>query len=260
MPVLSNEELTEATRSIEKRLEQLAVPYESALSNRVFESVQKQFRIWLAIWLGVSSTALGLAGYFGYDEIITAGKKKVVEQISSQVETQLQDEIKNELANAREEVKKVLLENSLDDISKLDTELAQILSDTQSAIDQRIKEFATKLAPAIKEADLPKTLTEKPKPSTLKGFAYYGIRYKDGWSERNFRVIGKSDNTFPEKGDIIEAIVPVNARSGIIGLTIRGWVNKPATGLIEPGRQLEVLEVERIAGGSYIWIEFVTKN
>ena len=110
----------------------------------------------------------------------------------------------------------VFLESSLDDVSKLDAYLAKLLADTQSAIDQRIKEFATKLAPAIKDPDLPKTLIERPKPAALSGFAYYGIHAGSGWSERNFRVTGKPEDAYPEVGDVVIAEVPVNARSGVI--------------------------------------------
>ena len=260
MSTLSNEELTEATRFLEKRLEQLASPYEAALSHRVFENVQKTFRAWLAIWLGVISVVVGLVGYIGYDEVISAGKKKVEEKIASQVTTQLQDEVKTEISKAREQVKQTLLESSLNDVSKLDADLAQLLADTQNAIDQRIKEFATKLAPAIKDPDLPQALAEKPKPTSVSGFAFFGIKSTDGWTERNFRVNGKAADSYPTVGDTVVAIVPVNARSGVIELTTRGWVNKPVIGLIKPGSELEVKQVETVAGGAYVWFQFVSKN
>lgn len=260
MSALSNEELTETTRSLERRLEHLAAPYEDALSHRIFESVQKTFRLWLASWLGVFSVVVALVGYVGYEEVIATGKQKVTDQIAVQVTTQLQEEIKNEISKVRGQVKQTLLESSLDDVSKLDADLAQLLADTQSAIDQRIKEFATKLAPAIKDPDLPKTLTEKPKPTAFSGFAYYGIRTGSGWSERNFRVAGKPEDAYPEAGDVVTAEVPVNARSGVIEFTVRGWVNKPTVGLIKTGRELEVKQVETVAGGSYVWIQFVTKD
>jgi hypothetical protein len=260
MSELSNEELTETTLSLERRLEQLATPYEDALSHRIFQSVQKTFRTWLAIWLGVFSLIVALLGYVGYEEVIATGKRTVADQIAAQATAQLQGEIKNEISKAREQVKQTLLESSLDDVSKLDAYLAKLLADTQSAIDQRINEFATKLAPAIKDPDLPKTLSEKPKPAAFSGFAYYGIRAGSGWSERNFRVTGKPEDAYPEIGDVVIAEVPVNARSGVIELTLRGWVNKPTVGLIKTGRKLEVKRVETVAGGSYVWIQFATKD
>jgi hypothetical protein len=261
MSELSNEELTEKTRSLEKRLKRLAAPYEDALSDRIFASVQKSFRAWLAIWLGTFSIVLVLVGYFGFEDVIATAKRTIADQLAAQVTTQLQDEVKIEISKALEPVKQTLLESSLNDISKFDADLAQLLANMQSAIDQRIEEFATKLAPSIKDLDLPKTLTDKPKPAPLAGFAYYGRRSGRGWSERNFSVInGKPKDTYPETGDVVIAKVPVNARSGVIEFTLRGWVNKPTVGLIKPERKLEVKRVETVAGGSHVWIKFVTKD
>jgi gas vesicle protein len=260
MALLSNEELTESMRSLERKLEQLSAPYEDALSHRIFESVQKTFRAWLTLWLGVFSLVVALVGYVGYDEVISAGKKKVEEQIANQVTTQLQDEIKGELSKAREQIKQALLESSLDDVSKLDADLAQLLSDTQTAIDQRLKEFANKLAPALKDPDLPKALAEIVKPTSLSGYAFFGIKSGNEWSERNFRVVGKGDDAYPSVGDTVVSLVPVNARSGVIELTARGWVNKPTVGLIKPGRELRISKVQTVAGGAYVWFQFSSKD
>ncbi len=264
MATLTNEELTAATRSLESRIAQLAAPYENALSHRVFESVQKTFRTWLTIWTGAISFAisgfLGVVGYVGYHQIVAAAKGTIQDQVTTYVSPRLQKEIDVEISKAVENARKVLLERSLDSVAKLDADLAQLKADTQSAIDQRIKEFATKLAVAIKDRELPRSLADKPKPPTLSGFAYYGIYSGGVWSERNFRVSGTVGDAYPRLGDIVIAEVPVNARSGVIELTLRGWVNKPAVGLIRPGRKLEVQRVETVAGGSYVWIEFVTKD
>jgi hypothetical protein len=73
MTALTNEKLTEATQVLESRIEQLAAPYEDALSHRIFTSVQKSFRVWLATWLGVFSVVTALVGYLGYEEIISGG-------------------------------------------------------------------------------------------------------------------------------------------------------------------------------------------
>jgi hypothetical protein len=260
MDTLTNEELTKAVQSIELRLEQLAAPYENALSHRIFTSVQKSFRVWLATWIGVFSLVTGIVGYFGYEEIISGAKKAIQDQISDQIRGKLQEDIEKELSKARDQVKATILESSLNDVARLDTELAQLFADTQSAIDLRIKEFANKLSPVLKDPHFSKTLTEKPKPEQLSGFAYYGIYSNGTWTERNFRVAGRANDSYPKIGDIVVAKVPVNARSGVISFTTRGWVNKPAVGLIKTGRKIEVKSVETVAGGSYVWIEFVTKD
>lgn len=257
---LSNEQLTDLTRSIERRVGQLAIPYEDALAHRVFEKAQTTFRAWLTVWLGVSSIVVGLVGYLGYDEVIKASKQRVEEQISAQVTVQLQNEVRAELTEVREQIKDTLIKSSLDDVSKLDADLAQLLSDTQNAIDQRIKEFATKLAPALKEPGLPKALVEKPRQESLSGYAFFGVHSGDGWSERNFSIVGKSNNDKPIKGDKVIALVPVNARQGVIELTPRGWINKPAVGLIHAGRELTVVDTQAVAGGSYIWFQFEASN
>ena len=85
MSSLTNEELTEATRKIEKRMDQLAVPYEDALSHRTFLKVYETLKKYLLLWGSVFSVAIGLFGYIGYQEIIKSAKQKIEEQITKQV-------------------------------------------------------------------------------------------------------------------------------------------------------------------------------
>ncbi len=244
---------------LRRRMDMLAAPLEDALAHRIYEKALDQFKKWLLGWAAVATTLLLFLGYQGYKEVVDQGRKDASEFVRKSAVASLQNDIRKELQSARDQVKQSFQQNALADASKLDQDLAKILSDTQSNIDTRLSTFATQLAAATRTPTLSQAVARPPQPP-LRAYAYYGIQTNTGWSERNFAQTSGDPAQPPKPGDLVRAIMPVNARSAVIKyVESRGWVNAQTVGLVKEGRTVRVLSVRPVEGASaFLWIEFET--
>jgi hypothetical protein len=243
---------------LQRQVEALSAPLEDALAHRVFKKAQDNFWKWLIAWGAMATVIVTALGYRGYQEIVELGRREASEAVRKTAIANLQADIARELASAREQVKQTLLQNSLDTASKVDRDLAQILSETQASIDARLARFATQVGAAIKDSDL-QQVVQRPTPPRIQGYAYYGSRSGDTWSsDRNFARTSGDPAGRPQTGDTVRALNPVNARSAVIRYDpIRGWVNAPTVGLIREKQTVRVTSVIPVVGAeNFIWIQF----
>lgn len=110
--------------------------------------------------------------------------------------------------------------------------------------------------PAVASLTLP-SAAALPHPSPPReGWAYYGEFESDRWTHRYFKRLTGTPEELPTKGDRVEALTPVNVRTGVIEFhLLKGWQNQKLIGFISPGTQSTVSDVERIAG-HHIWIKY----
>jgi hypothetical protein len=242
---------------LRKKVDALAVPLEDALAHRVFVRAQEQLQKWMLMWVAVATAALLAFGITGWRQLVEDGRAQAATLIQRGALAKLQKDIEADLNTAKEQIRTSLIASSLEDASRVDRDLARIVDEAQANIDNRLSTFGTQVAAAVNNPRLAQAVATRP-ATALRGFAYYGTRSDSGWAERNFRRIEAPDTDPPGQGDRIEALVPVNARSGVISYDPqRGWVNAPTVGLIRKGQQVRVLRTVPVAGaGSFIWVEF----
>ena len=86
------------------------------------------------------------------------------------------------------------------------------------------------------------------------GWVYVGMNFGEMWEEKYFEW--NDDSNVPKKGDVLTANGSVNLRADHIRYDwdIKQWVNADIVGLIRPGDEVEVTDVENVADGFY-WVE-----
>jgi hypothetical protein len=85
------------------------------------------------------------------------------------------------------------------------------------------------------------------------GWIFYGVLddpNANKWSQKYFAKPG-SDKA-PEVGDLVQSQAKVNLRQNVIEMSDKGWVNKPAIGLVLPKEKYHVTDVKEVVDG-YWW-------
>jgi hypothetical protein len=85
------------------------------------------------------------------------------------------------------------------------------------------------------------------------GWIFFGVLDDPNlnkWSQKYFEKGGSSK--IPEVGDIVQSEARINLRENVIELTDKGWVNKPAIGVVMPKEKYYVTDVKEVVDG-YWW-------
>ena len=65
--------LQQTIESLKTEINRLAMPYEDALSHRVFESTKKKMLVYIGSWGTVITAVFAFLGFNAYDKIIDKG-------------------------------------------------------------------------------------------------------------------------------------------------------------------------------------------
>jgi hypothetical protein len=196
--------------NLHKQLTLLSSPLEDTVAYRVAEKAQNQIKKSLLAWGAMATAVLLLAGYSGYRDVVQRGRQDASEFVRKQALTELQPAMAKVFDEVREKVKQEVLKRSLEDSTKLEGDLATIVSNAQATVDARLTKFAAEVGTAVKDPKLSQAVSGSA-PPVAQGFAYYGIRSDEGWVERNFKRASGVGDALPKPGDVVVALKPVNA-------------------------------------------------
>ena len=253
-----------------------AVPsYEDLTSWNVYDRAYKLLVHRFALWLGAVSVALTVVGYTTVKDIKekaeSRGRDAAQQMFAKEYGVKLDEEIRKQVNSAlppliekrvTAEMRPQFARAMLDLASKTEVDLGTVSANLEAQSLRRFETAVTRLGVVTSQprlaADVRRELSST--RMALSGFAYYGVSREGGgvWDVRNFDNGRTNVVTMPEVGDTVRAIVPVNARAGLIRYDPnRGWFNAPIAGYIAKGRSVRVIAVENIANG-FIWIQFTT--
>lgn len=239
----------EKIQELEEKLKN-SITIEDALTTKVYQKSIEMVKKWAGGYFILVTIILAAFGYTTLRDI----DKTIKEFSKSKIEVQL----KNELDSLKGRIITSMQQNSINYTNEFDKDLAKIFYDTKNNFETKLQNFADQASKELNKPSLAKIITKSSNTNEKKkGFAYYGIYDGKEWKEVNFINISNPNYNLPQVNDIVEAKLPVNARIGEIQyIEGRGWQNQKLVGTISPGEKVKVLQVRKVAGGAFIWIEF----
>ena len=216
------EKLQLSIESLKTEIKCLAIPYEDALSHRVFDNTKKKLVIYIGSWATVITAVLAFVGFNAYDKIVEKAIALASENYSKVVMPELKEKsddiIKNEVKNLVNEKMKNF---SLDIQTRVDSEISQSIKTSLSQSDikltEALKQIGNKLGDKQFEEKTQKQINsavQQEQTLSADGWSFYGV-LKDGkWTRKAFDIVGGDKNSLPSKQNQIQALTAVNIRKG----------------------------------------------
>lgn len=260
------EKLQLSIESLKTEIKCLAIPYEDALSHRVFDNTKKKLLIYLGSWVTIITAVFAFLGFNAYDKIVEKATDLASNHFSKEVMPKLTEKadafIKTELKNLVNEKMKIVY---LDLEAKVDSGISQSIKTSLSQSDikltEALKQIGNKLGDHKFEENTKKQIdsaVQEEQTLTADGWSFYGV-LKDGkWSRKAFDIIGDDNNSPPSKQNKIKALTAVNIRKAAPTYTENEGYSYPGVkGVINEGEIIVVQDVKSdpTPKGEYFWVQ-----
>lgn len=254
---MTEDELKSLIIALQAEVQRLSVPYEDALSDRVFTGAKKKLFTSFGGWVAVATLFAGFVGWDEYkvvrEKISTSIVEELKPQIVKQVQEKVQEEIKKELQVILQRQRTAIEKDMADAINKTQKDSVQNMNTVIGEIGKNVpnKNFVQNTEKSIKD------LTIK---NNLDGWSFFGSKDEKGvWKNTAF-----SKDKEPNKGDKITATTNVFLRIDKPTYDPNKdpqWTYPAFKTVVSSGEQVTVQQVESIKTekGESIWV-LITRN
>lgn len=267
------EKLQLSIESLKTEIKCLAMPYEEALSHRIYDNTKKKFLVFIGSWATIITAGLAFLGFNAYDKVVEKATTLASEHFSKEVMPKLEknadDFIKIEAKNlVNKKIEKFSSEvqtENLDIQSKVDFDISQAIKTVQNQLDIKLTEALKQIGKGLddkqfeeKTKKLIDSAVQKEQPLTVDGWSFYGV-LKDGkWTRKAFDIVGDNKDSTPDKGNKIQALTAVNIRKGRPTYSdSEGWNYPGIKSVINDGETIVVQAVgsDKTPKGDYFWVQ-----
>jgi len=262
------EKLQLSIESLKTEIKCLAIPYEDALSHRVFDNTKKKLLISVGSWATAITAVLALLGFNAYDKIVEKAtdlasnhfSKEVMPKLTEKADAFIEKEVKN-LVNEKMKIVYLDMEAKVD--SGISQSIKTSLSQSDIKLAEALKQIGNKLGDHQFEEKTQKLIdsaVQQEQTLTADGWSFYGV-LKDGkWSRKAFDIIGSDNNSPspPSKQNKIKALTAVNIRKAAPTYTENEGYSYPGVkGVINEGETIVVQNVKSdpTPKGEYFWVQ-----
>ena len=273
------EKLQQTIDSLKTEIKCLAIPYEDALSHRVFDNTKKKLLIYIGSWVTIITAVFAFLGFNAYDKIVENAtdlasrhfSNVVMPQLTKNADGIIQSEVKN-LVN--EKIKNVTSEahtENLDIQTRIDADISQAIKAAQNQLDlklaEALKQIGNKLQDSKFEEKTQKIINSaiQQQEQTLAsdGWSFYGV-FKDGkWIRKAFNIIEGDKNSPPAKQDKIQALTAVNVRKGAPIYSENEGYSYPGIKSVINEREtiiVQDVQTDQTPKGQYFWVRVAREH
>jgi hypothetical protein len=266
------DKLQQSIDTLKTEIRCLAVPYEEALSHRVYDNAKKKIVIFIGSWLTIITTSLAFVGFNAYDKVVEKTTDLASKNLKEAVGPVLSDKIPDLMKNADKfietEIKKLVDEKmttvAIDMEEKVDSAISESikssLSQSDVKLNEALKQIGNRLGDRQFEEKTQKQIESAVQQEQIRtaDWSFYGV-FKDGkWTRKAFEIIGDDKDSYPLKQNKIQALTAVNIRKAAPIFTENKGYSYPAVkGVINEGENITVqnVQIDKTPKGEYVWIQ-----